>query len=389
MTTLHKILVVGAGIAGPAVCYWLQKFGFTPTLIEKSASVRKGGQALDLRGVATGLAKQMGIYSDICAMRTQIECGRHVDTEGNLLHEEHGEAFGFRQDDEVEISRGDLVDILIKSIADVECRFNQSIQHIKQNEKGVIVTFSDGKVEEFDLVIGTDGIYSATRRMVFDKDEYELVNLGSYLSTFTVPNYLNLSRTELTCESNEKSLTINSDKDPKKARAGFMFRSNHRLDDPRDEKQQKQFLKDTYGNFGWEAEKILELMSQSDDFYFDAITQVHMSSWTKGRVALVGDAGYCASPLSGQGNNLAFVGAYILAGELHAAGGDYNRAFVRYNELLRPFVEANQKFGVWVSQSYLVSDSVSKEFAEERLGNILKMIKTVSNSIALPVYQSG
>jgi 2-polyprenyl-6-methoxyphenol hydroxylase-like FAD-dependent oxidoreductase len=112
-----------------------------------------------------------------------------------------------------------------------------------------------------------------------------------------------------------------------------------------------------------------------------------MKSWTKGRVALLGDAGYCASPLSGQGNNLALVGAYILAGELKKAQGDHARAFKRYNELLQPFVEATQKFGVSVSESFLVSDDVSQEIAEERSHRFLQEIKVVSNAIVLPDYE--
>jgi 2-polyprenyl-6-methoxyphenol hydroxylase-like FAD-dependent oxidoreductase len=127
-------------------------------------------------------------------------------------------------------------------------------------------------------------------------------------------------------------------------------------------------------------------MSGSNDFYFDSVTQVKMHSWTKGRVALVGDAGYCASPLSGQGNNLALVGAYILAGELKAAEGNYKQAFNRYNELLHPFVEANQQFGAWVSESFLVPDEVSEEVAEERSNSILQKVQTISNAISLPEY---
>lgn len=381
-----KILVIGAGIAGPATCYWLRKFGFSPVLIEKSASIRKGGQALDIRGVATDLARDMGIYAQICTMRTQIECGRFVDTTGKVLHEEHGEKFGFRQDDEVEILRGDLVEILMHTIADVPCYFNQSILSIDQNEDKVIVSFKDGKIENYDLVIAADGIHSATRRLVFAKNEYQLIHLGSYLSTFTIPNYLGLTHMDLECEANHKLVSINSDNDPKVARAGFMFRSKHILKDIRDENEQKQFLCDTYRDFGWETENIFSYMPESDDFYFDAITQVKMDNWTKGRVALVGDAGYCPSPLSGQGNNLAFVGAYILAGELKAANGNHLEAFARYNFLLRSFVDANQQFGAWVSESLLVDDVVSKEIAEERSNKILAMIKTISNGIKLPKY---
>lgn len=382
-----KILVIGAGIAGPAICYWLRRFGFAPILIEKSAAIRKGGQALDVRGIATHIAREMKIYDQICDMRTRIELGRFVDATGKMIHEEQGEKFGFRQDDEVEILRGDLVEILMRTIADVPCYFNQSIASMQQNANSVIVHFKDGKVENFDLVIAADGIHSATRSMIFDKNEYQLIHLGSYLSTFTIPNYLSLSHLDLECEANHKLVSINSDNNPEIARAGFMFRSQHILKDIRDEQEQKQFLSDTFRDFGWETQNILDRMPESDDFYFDAIMQVKMNCWTKGRVALVGDAGYCPSPLSGQGNNLAFVGAYILAGELGAANGNYVQAFIRYNELLRSFVDANHEFGVWVSKSFLVEDEVSKEIAEERSNRILAMLKSVSNAITLPRYE--
>ena len=382
-----KILVIGAGIAGPAICYWLKRFGFSPVLIERYASIRKGGQALDIRGIATHIAREMGIYDQICDMRTRIEYGRFVDSAGKVLHEDHGEKFGFRQDDEVEILRGDLIEILMKTIADVPCYFNKSIISMQQNVDKVIVKFKDGKIENYDIVIGADGIHSATRRMTFDKNEYQLIHLGSYLSTFTIPNYLGLSHTDLQCEANHKLVSINSDNNPEIARAGFMFRSQHILKDIRDEHEQKQFLCDTFIDFGWETQNILNRMPESDDFYFDAITQVKMNSWTKGRIALIGDAGYCPSPLSGQGNNLAFVGAYILAGELKTANANYMQAFPRYNALLRSFVDTNQEFGVWVSKSFLVEDEVSKEIAEERSNRILAMIKSVSNAIILPQYE--
>lgn len=385
--TPSKILVVGTGIAGPSVCYWLKRFGFTPTLIEKAGSIRTGGQALDVRGVATELTRKMGIYDKICNLRTQVHCGRYLDTNGKILSEEQGERFGFRQDDEVEIVRGDLVAILMQTIPDVPCRFNQTIVSLEQNELGVVVTFKDGKVEQYDLVIGADGIYSAVRRMIFAANEYELITLGSYLCTYTIPNYLQLNHTEDVYEAADKLVTVNSDRDPDTARVGFMFRSAHTLNDIRDIQEQQQFLRDTYANFGWETNKLLDYMSSCDDFYFDAITQVHMKEWTKGRVALMGDAGYCASPLSGQGNNLAMIGAYILAGELKSANGDYEQAFKRYNELMRPFVDANQQFGQWVSKSYLINEENAKETAEERSEKILKMIKEVSNMIQLPTYE--
>lgn len=387
MSALSKILVIGAGIAGPAVCYWLRRFGFSPILIEKSPNLRKGGYALDVRGVAIDLVKRMGIYEKICNMRTQVECGRYVDAQGNILHEEKGERFGFRQGEDVEINRGDLVEILIDAIEGVPCYFNQLISSIKQNDGDVEVQFQNGRTEHYDLVIGADGLHSTTRRMVFDKDEYQLINLGAYCSVFSIPNYLNLNHTEVQCEANQKLISLSSDKNPKIAEAAFMFRVQNVLNNLRDESEQQRFLRNTFQDFGWETPKILELMSGSDDFYFDLVTQVKMKSWTKGRVALLGDAGYCASPLSGQGNNLAMIGAYILAGELKQAGDNYHRAFKRYNELLHPFVEANQKLGVLSNESFLVQNEVSKEIAEERSNKIMEEVKIASNMISLPDYE--
>lgn len=387
MSTINKILVIGAGIAGPAVCYWLKRFGFSPILIERSTTIRKGGHGLDVRGVAIDIVKRMGIYEKICNRRTQVELGQYIDAEGNILHEEKGERFCYREGEDVEIIRGDLVKILIDAIEGVPCHFNQLVDNIKQRDSDVEVQFKDGRIEHYDLVIGADGLHSTTRRMVFDKDEYKLTNLGAYFSVFSVPNYLNLNHTEVLCEANQKLISVTSDENPNIATAAFSFRAQNVLNNIRDEKEQKRFLRDTFQDFGWETSKILELMSDSDDFYFDSVTQVKMKSWTKGRVALLGDAGYSASPISGQGNNLALVGAYIFAGELKQAGGDYHRAFNRYNELLHPFIEANQKLGILVNETFLVHDEVSQEVAEERSNKIMEWVKIAANMIPLPDYE--
>jgi 2-polyprenyl-6-methoxyphenol hydroxylase-like FAD-dependent oxidoreductase len=152
------------------------------------------------------------------------------------------------------------------------------------------------------------------------------------------------------------------------------------------ERGQKKCLRDLFYDLGWESNKILDLMNDSDDFYFDSIAQIKMDSWTKGRVALLGDAGYCASPLSGQGTNLAIIGAYILAGELKSAEGDYFLAFKRYNELMRPFVEVSQDLGAWVQESYLPEGEASKEIIEQRSSVIIEKIKVAANAISLPNY---
>jgi len=224
--------------------------------------------------------------------------------------------------------------------------------------------------------------------MVFNNEDYSLKHLGAYISVFGIPNYLNLNCTDVAYEANQKTIHINSDEDPNLAKAGFMFRSSHLLKDIRDEREQKDFLKNTFLDMGWETNTLLQLMETTNDFYFDSITQVKMNSWTKGRVALVGDAGYCASPLSGQGTSLALVGAYILAGELNNAGGNYKKAFSNYNRQLRLFVDENQSFGEWVSKTYLVADESSKEIVEKRTAEVLDRLKIAANAIILPEYKN-
>jgi 2-polyprenyl-6-methoxyphenol hydroxylase-like FAD-dependent oxidoreductase len=386
MPKLKNILVVGAGIAGPAVCYWLKKYGFSPTLIELHSGLRSGGYAIDIRGIAVDVVKEMGIYDKIYTQRTQIHSTRYIDADGHTVLEEKGEHSGFRQGEDVEIVRGDLGAILMSSIDDVPCYFSHSVREITHHKDSVDVIFNNGKSASFDLIIGADGLHSSIRRKVFNPDEFELLNLGSYISVFSIPNFLNLNHSEVLFETNQKLVHVYNETDSNMARAGFLFRSNKVLKDIRDEQQQKAFLRDTYNNLGWESDKLLDFIGSSEDFYFDSITQVKMNAWTKDRVALLGDCGYCASPLSGQGTSLALVGAYILAGELKEAGADYKLAFDQYNQQLKPYVEANQSLGAWVSETFLISSCVSKEAAEQRNQAVLDIMKTAANAITLPSY---
>jgi 2-polyprenyl-6-methoxyphenol hydroxylase-like FAD-dependent oxidoreductase len=87
-------------------------------------------------------------------------------------------------------------------------------------------------------------------------------------------------------------------------------------------------------------------MRNAPGFYFDSVSQIRMDNWSDGRVTLLGDAGYCPSPLSGQGTSLALAGAYVLAGELRAGGGDHRAAFARYQQQMSGFVEQSQQIAL-------------------------------------------
>ncbi len=386
MNLNRKILVIGAGIAGPTVCYWLKKYGFNPSLIERSKQLRAGGYDIDIRGSALTVVKKMGIYESLRAERTSLLSTRYVDANGQTLSEEYDEKVHFSDSDDVELLRGDLVNILLQTIPDVPCYFNKEIINLTQKDQFVEVTFNDSHIEQYDLVIGADGLHSSTRKQIFSDKDYQFFKLGYYFSIFSIPNYLNLNRTKVMFTKDQKILSVDSDKDPNAAFVSFGIRSDKVLTDITDEREQKKCLKVWGDDLGWESNKILELMNDSDDFYFDIMAQIKMDSWSKGRITLLGDSAYCASPFSGMGINLALVGAYILAGELKSTG-DYSMAFKRYNELMHPFVDAVQDLALWMGKCFLPEDEISKEKLENRSSDIIEKIKGVANKIVLPDYQ--
>lgn len=377
---------MGASIAGPSIAYWLDKYGFEPTLIEKSPEPRKGGYAIDIRGKAVEVVKMMGLYESICASRTTLQSGQYVDQDGNVLHEEFGEQCGFREGDDVEINRNELSNILRDAVPHVPIKYGLSIKALNQRLDHVEVEFSDGSRDNFHLIIGSDGLHSSVRSMVFNANEYVLSDLGFYLAVFCAPNYLNLNHSGVFYECDGKELSVVSDKDPSMALFWFMVRTQTQLQNMKQRHVQKAFIHEQCEGIGWESEKILTLLDTVDDLYFDSITQVKMDRWSKGRIVLLGDSGYCASPLSGQGTSLALIGAYILAGELKKAEGDYETAFERYQRLLTSFVNANQSFAVWASEKYLASKEKEEGGAEHMHVQVMEKMAQVKNAIQLPDY---
>jgi 2-polyprenyl-6-methoxyphenol hydroxylase-like FAD-dependent oxidoreductase len=246
----------------------------------------------------------------------------------------------------LEIVRGTLCQILMDHISDAEFIFGDSIQAISQSSDGVRVEFTKNSPREFDLVIGADGLHSNVRRIVFGDESRFVRDLGLYLCVYTVPNYLKLDRMEIQYSELGRVAAIWSSRGDANAKACFGFTAPSAHVDLRDRARQQQVLTNTYAGIGGEVPRLLELMPGASDFYFDAAAQISMAYWSQGRVVLAGDAGYCASPMSGQGTSLALIGAYVLAGELAAASGDYQTAFHQYEKQMRPFVAINQARGI-------------------------------------------
>src|SRR5262245_55563215 len=287
----------------------------------------------------------MGIHDAVVAARTDMQGALLVDKGGKVISEMSGDAFGHRVGDDLEIARGTLCQILMDHISDAEFIFGDSIQAISQSSDGVRVEFTKNSPHEFDLVIGADGLHSNVRRIVFGDELRFVRDLGLYLCVYTVPNYLKLDRTEIQYSELGRVAAIWSSRGDANAKACFGFVAPTVID-LRDRAQQQQVLANVYNGIGWEVPRLLEMMPGAADYYFDAAAQISMPRWSEGRVVLVGDAGYCASPMSGQGTSLALIGAYVLAGELAAASGAYQTAFDRYEKEMRPFVTHNQALGM-------------------------------------------
>jgi 2-polyprenyl-6-methoxyphenol hydroxylase-like FAD-dependent oxidoreductase len=342
----RDILISGASIAGLALAYWLRQYGFNPTVVEQAPAPREGGYAVDLRGAAREAAERMGIMADVRRAHVGTRglsyvngANKPVASMSSDLLGDSGGAIA-----EIEILRGDLIRILYAAAGDdVEYIFEDSISSISQGEEGVGVTFQRGEPRHFDLMVGADGLHSNVRALAFG-DELEFVrDLGAHVSIFTTPNHLDLDGWELMYSTPGKTAAMYPARHNTEAKAMFFFASDPFPYDRHDIGGQKRILAEAFAGGGWEVPRLLEAMWGASDFYFDTVSQVHMDRWSSGQAVLVGDAAYCPSPMAGVGTSLALVGAYVLAGELKAAGGDHRRAFVRYEEEMREYVEQGQK----------------------------------------------
>jgi 2-polyprenyl-6-methoxyphenol hydroxylase-like FAD-dependent oxidoreductase len=244
---------------------------------------------------------------------------------------------------EIEILRGDLIRILYAASGDdVEYIFDDSLTAISQDEEGVGMTFERGEPRRFDLVVGADGLHSKVRALAFGDESRFVRDLGAYVSIFTAPNHLDLDGWELMYSAPGKTAAMYPARHNTEAKAMFFFASVPFPYDRHDIGGQKKILAEAFAGGGWEVPRLLEAMWGASDFYFDTVSQVNMDGWSSGRAVLVGDAGYCPSPMADVGTSLALVGAYVQAGELAAASGDHRRAFVRYEEEMLEYVKVGQ-----------------------------------------------
>jgi 2-polyprenyl-6-methoxyphenol hydroxylase-like FAD-dependent oxidoreductase len=387
------ILISGAGIAGLTAAYWLRQYGFKPTIVERAPSLVIGGYKIDVRGTALEVLRQMDALDAVDAASTKMLGAKLVDRDGNVIGELSGDQFGHRVGDDLEIVRGTLCEILLATAQGVDVIYGDVIESIAESPDGADVTFQTGEPRRFDLVIGADGLHSNVRRIVFGDEAQFLRNLGMYLCVYSVPNYLDLDRTEMQYSEVGRIAQIWATRDDPNAKACFGFTVPGGQVDLHDRAQQEDAIKNRYAGIRWEVPRLLEMMPAATDWYFDVAAQVDLPEFARGRVALAGDAGYCASPMSGQGSSLALIGAYVLAGELAAASGDHAAAFAEYIRVMRPFITTNQQLGI-ESSKFMTQDpeaapsELSGSDIESHIDTSTQSITAASKAITLKDYSA-
>jgi 2-polyprenyl-6-methoxyphenol hydroxylase-like FAD-dependent oxidoreductase len=341
-----RIIINGAGIAGPTLAYWLRRAGHEVLLVEAAPQLRTGGYVIDFGLVGYDIAEKMGLIPRLRELGYHVRELRFVDRQGRTSASSSVDALArFTKGRFITLQRSDLAATIYGALdGTVETMFGDSVASIEEAEGFVRVGFDHAPPREADLVIGADGLHSRVRQLMFGTDAEVEVSLGYHVAAFEVGGYR--PRDELVylgygvpgrqvyrfSMRDDKTLFL------------FIFRDEYLpAGSPANDQERKSVLTNLFADVGWECPQILAALASVNSIYFDRASQIRLDSWTKGRTALVGDAAACVSLMAGEGSSLAMAEAYLLAGELRYCGGEYGAAFARYERQLMPFLRRKQQ----------------------------------------------
>ncbi|WP_431259379.1 FAD-dependent monooxygenase [Roseateles chitinivorans] len=350
-----KVLISGASFAGLSSAYWMSELGYDVTVVEVGPGLRTGGTAVDLRGGTVDIVRRMGVLDAIRANRLHLRRWEFKNADGSteraIVVREEGEP---PPEDEFEIERNVLLDILFNAVQGrARFVFGDSVAGLAETADGIEVTFSRGVPGVFDLVLGCDGMHSGVRRLWFGEESQYAHFLEQYFSITILDKLLIERDTAQLFNVPGKAVMLNAYKDKTDVILGFVSETEIAVDH-RDEARQRRIIAEQFAGLGWRTPEMLEEISASASFYFDKLCQIRMPAWSRGRVVLVGDAAYCASPAAGMGGSLAVHGAAALADAMRAADGEHVLALRLYDERFRPFVDEVQAQAVKTGLESLV-----------------------------------
>jgi 2-polyprenyl-6-methoxyphenol hydroxylase-like FAD-dependent oxidoreductase len=336
-----RVLVSGAGVAGPAIAYWLGRYGADTTVVEAAPALRTSGFAVDFRGPThMAVLSAMGVLDDLRAVQTHGGAMAYVDEHDREIFRLPAEFAG----GDIEVRRPDLSRVLYEHSADrAEYLFGDTVTDLTERADGVHVDFARAASRTVDVVVGADGLHSGVRRIAFGAESRFVEHLGYYLAGWDLPNDIGAGPTPHHFGVPGRMASIRGDqRNPARASALVVFRSPLLDCDWRDVRRQQQVVTDAFTGLGWHVPRLLAGLADASDVYFDSISRVSVPRWSTGRVALLGDAAWGVT-LGGMGVGTGVVGAYVLAGELAAARGDHRTAFAAYEQRMRRYAGRWQK----------------------------------------------
>ncbi|MEU8684177.1 FAD-dependent monooxygenase [Streptomyces sp. NPDC048611] len=393
-TSRRTVLVSGAGVAGSALAFWLNRYGFAVTVVEKAGALRAGGYPVDVRGTALEVVRRMRILPQLLDAHIDLSRLTFLDADGGEVAsvDPHTLTGGVAGQD-LEVRRGDLSDALYTAVRDdVEFVFHDSIDALDQSGHGVDVTFRGGGRRTFDMVIGADGLHSRTRTLAFGPEEQFHRYLGYCFAGFTLRNTFGLSHETVLWNTPGRAAALYAVGDHDDVHALLNFaHPEPPLDAFRNPEAQRDLVAAVFADARWEVPGMLAALRDADDLFFDAVSQIRMPRWSSGRVALVGDAAYAPSFLTGQGTSLALVGAYMLAGSL--ANRNHTAGFAAYEHHTREFVTANQDQVGEGDATLFPTTARALEQRNDMLRNLSAMPSTegrpAHSALALPEFACG
>lgn len=336
----QRVVVVGAGVAGLMAAIGLARAGRSVTVLERADALPVGGYKIDVRGAAVTVLRRLGLEEAVRARHLGIRAGSVVTADGSTVAQMGGDTFGGREGDDIEVERGDLLAILAEAAttAGASLRFGARVEAVEGGDDTPIVILTGGQRITADLVVAADGLRSVVRDWVTGGADV-VRDLGYGIAVHRTDVDPGVDRAEMTYVAPGRTTLVYDT--GRHRRAMYLFERTG--DVPRERADAGDYLRTAYTGQGWVVPQLLAGLDDTEPLYLDLVAQVVAPTWSRGRVALVGDAAWCASPASGQGTSLALVGGYLLAA--HVDSSEPGPALADYEATLRRFVERNQALG--------------------------------------------